>query len=362
MNMPQATRMTAPAVFLANRHPRRMRIQGFSLVELMVGMLVAIAAIIVVAQIFQTSEASRRATGGTDDAQNAGSIALTELQADLRPAGQGVVDTNMLMCNLTVNSWTINNLAPVTINSPQIPAGDANTDTLLIAYGGGYGSPGGDLIISQPASNVYSMQVPTSFTQGDMVVATPQTRASTCALTLATVSAAPIAPNVTVNTGALGMSNGILYDLGPNPRVVAYAIRNGNLTSCDYLATDCSTTANGAWGQVASGIVSMRVQYGKDTSSPPDGQLDGYDQTTPTTTSGWSCVLATRLILVAQSSQPEKGPVTQVAPALTAGGTASSAPSVTLTGTNWQNYHYKTFQTVVPMRNVTWQLQQPYSC
>lgn len=337
-----------------NKRDRKPQQAGFSLIELMVGMVVAMVAMIIVAQIFKMSEGSRRTTTGGDDAQTVGAIAMTELQRELRQAGQGLMSANLLGCDLTVGTWTISGLAPLTINPTGIPAGDTNTDTLLIAYGSSFGSPEGDRVNAQTSSNTYAMTVSSSFHLNDWVIATPASRATPCALQLDQVTSAPVAPNVTVKTGMAGLANGVVFNLGPTPRVVAYAVRNGHLTSCDYLAVDCSKTKtdDGQWVEVADGIASLRVVYGRDTSSPPDGQLDGYDQITPTKTTAWSCVLAARLVVVARSGQLEKTAVTATAPEWA----ASSAAAITLSGnSDWQLYRYKTFETIVPLRNVAWQ-------
>lgn len=334
------------------------RQSGFSLVELMVGLVVAMVAMVIVAQIFTLSEGSRRTTTGGDDAQTSGALAITELQRELRQAGQGIVSPNLIGCNLSVGTWTVNSLAPVTINHPNIPAGDAGTDTLLIIYGSGVGSPEGDRINAQPSTNDYATAVSSGFHQYDRVIATPTARAAPCSLLLDQVTAAPVVPDVLVKSGVAGMANGVLFNLGTAPRIVGYAVRNGRMTTCDYMLVDCSGTSAGQWVDMADGVVSMRAVYGRDTTPTPDGQLDTYDQTTPTTTNAWSCVLGTRVVVVARSGQLEKTDVTTTAPVWA----AAAAASVNLSGnTNWTKYRYKTFETIVPMRNLTWQ-GVPSSC
>jgi type IV pilus assembly protein PilW len=329
----------------------RTRQHGFSLIELMVGIVVAMVAVIVVMQVFSVSEAHRRTTTGGDDAQSVGAIALTLLQRDLRQAGQGFSNLRLLGCDLALQAgWTLNGLAPLTINHADIAAGDAGTDTLLIAYGSGLGSPEGDRINSQPGANIYSVATASAFALNDWVVATPGSRQTPCGLSLTQVSAAPTPPNVTVNSGTVGVANGVLFNLGPAPRIVAYAVRNSRLTLCDFQTQDCRSANSVNWSEIADGIVSLRAEYGRDTSVPPDAELDGYDQATPSSACGWSALLAMRLVVVARNGQLEKTDITAAAPTWAAG---ASAP-ISLTG-NWQRYRYKTFETTVPLRNVAWQ-------
>lgn len=326
--------------------------QGFSLVELMVGIVVAMAAVVVVMQVFQVSEGSRRTAAGGDDAQTTGAIALTQLQRDLRQAGQGLSNMNLMGCNLQLTAAnTLNNAAGLTINHPDIPAGDDDTDTLMIAYGTGNGSPEGDRINTQPGGNVYAMSVAQAFALNDWVIASPSPRAVPCALNLDRVAAAPVPPNVTVSNGFAGVSNGALYNLGQAPVFTAYAVRAGRLTACNFRAQDCRSADAANWTPVADGVVSLRAQYGRDATVPMvDGVVDTYDQTTPANACGWAAVMAVRLVLVARSGQLEKADVDAPAPTWVG---AATAPIV-LRG-NWARYRYKTFETTVPLRNVAWQ-------
>ena len=93
--------------------------RGFSLVELMVGILLAMAAVLVVTQVFRVSEGQRRTTTGGDDAQTTGAIAVSLLQRDLRQAGQGIMSTQLLLCQLDLGGGrSLGSLAPVVVPEP----------------------------------------------------------------------------------------------------------------------------------------------------------------------------------------------------------------------------------------------------
>jgi hypothetical protein len=179
------------------------------------------------------------------------------------------------------------------INPPttDVPAGDANSDTLLVSFGNGDGSPEGDLITVVSGSQVAlrttaNFPAPPALGPFQWVAAAPAAATLGCALTLAPVTAVA-APNLTVaGTGAV--DGGQLFNFGSNPRILAYAVRAGNLTFCDYLTANCGaacTAADGScsanWIPIANNIVSLRAQYGRDTSIPMDGIIDTWDQTTP---------------------------------------------------------------------------------
>ena len=340
------------------------RASGFGLIEIMVSLVIGMFGIIIMMQLFALAEGQKRDTTGGDDAGNNGAIALYELQRDIQQGGYGASDVKLIGCDLMLRTGvTLSAMAPVTINPAAIPAGDANTDTLLVVYGDSNGSPQGDGITSQPATATYAVQTPTSFAANDRIVAVPQNRPATCSLILDQVTGVT-GSNVSVVTGAAGMTNGTLYNLGQAPTVLAYAIRGGDLTVCDYSAVDCSLTQaavsaatwQAMWTPIASNIVSMRAEYGRDTSVPMDATVDGYDQNTPNTACGWSAVYAVRIALVARSAQFSKNAVTATRPTWMG---SASTPIILTANANWQNYRYKVFQTVVPIRNMAWLGVQP---
>ena len=203
---------------------------GFSLVEIMVGMVIGMFAIIVMLQSFSFFEERKRTTSGGSDAMSEGVMALYALQRDIRQAGYGFAALDILGCPVTLSGVSMA-LAPVTINPATtiIPAGDDNTDRLLVIYGSSEGQPQGrtDLAgLPRPSADNYHVQP-----------------GSPCPL----FSPPNTAPPLPIE--------GTLYDLGPTPKILAYAIRSGNLTRCDYREKDCSAVAN--YATVANHIVSL---------------------------------------------------------------------------------------------------------
>ena len=210
-------------------------------------------------------------------------------------------------------------------------------------------------------------------------------------------------------TNPTAMTNGKLYNLGTNPFIRAYAIRNGNLTMCDYRTVDCSAAANNAdptkWIPIASNVISLRAQYGRDSATAAmDGVADVWDRTVPdpafpagtdnaTVAKREACALmrvsALRIALTARSNQPERtldwpaltlhvttpqtltraDSSTTTTPVPWAGSTqvaydidsteagnvqiVPTSPDPAATWPTWQDFRYKVFQTVVPLRNIT---------
>lgn len=331
---------------------------GFSLVEILVAMAIGMLGLIVMMQMFTLAEERKRATTGGADAQSNGAIALYSLQRDIRQSGYGFNSLGLFACNVTLPSGATIPLAPVIINPlpTVIPAGDFNSDTLLVFAGNASGQPQGNSI-SKLAGKDYTVQMPSSFAVNDRVIAAPA--ACTGNLLVDRISAVG-GSGVTVDTGPGGAT---LYNLGPAPKVLAYAIRGGNLVVCDYVANDCGNAANVGngtiWVPLANHIVRMKVQYGFD-ASPMAGVVNSWSQTTPHNPAiacDFARALAVRLSLVARNSHYDKDIVTAAAPTWA----GSTANAIDLTkhpdGTadpDWQHYRYNVFQTVVPIRNVTW--------
>lgn len=358
-----------------NRH---LRSSGFSLVEVMVAMVIGLLGMIVMMQVYSTFEGKKRTTTGGDDAQNAGAIALYGLQRDIQRSGKNITgfnSSNLLGCNVQLRAGvTLNSIAPVTINHASITGQDANTDTLLIVRGNNYRGPDGDTVTAAPPSglsgdNLFAVASPNDFAVNDRVIAQTSVRSTPCNLALDTVTTVAGA-NITVATGLAGMTSGALYNLGATQRIVAYAIRAGNLTVCDYTLNDCGLAANNGnaaiWVPIANNIVSMKAQYARDTNNPMDGIVDTYDKTTPATAATLACdftkISAIRIALVARNSQSIQTSITASAPVWA--GSIAAAASAPLPATvadpidisannNWQNYRYKTFQTIVPIRNIS---------
>lgn len=378
---------------------------GFSLVELMVALVIGMLGIIVMMQVLAMSEGQKRTTTGGDAAISSGSVSLYGLQRDLQQAGWGSSAINVIGCNVTglTTGGAAIPLLPVVINHASVPAGDTNTDTLLIVSGNGNDAVEGDQVLSG-AGTSYAVRTPSAFAVNDWVVVGRQTRVAGACTLNATRITAVTSSDVTVAAATANFTiapNDRLFQLGANPAIRVYAIRNGNLTVCDWRANDCTNAAAAApatldssvWVPVANNVVSLRAQYGRDTATGPmDGILDVWDRTIPTvltpisTAAGKNieaCAFAripgVRVALVARSSQPEKtldwpnttSHITAQARAwtdvlwmgsddvaygisnaqATAAGIRLPDPDATWP-TRW-DFRYKVFQTVVPLRNIT---------
>lgn len=336
---------------------------GFSLVELMVALVIGIAASIIIMQMFSLSESRKRTSTGGADAQTNAAVGLYLMERDIRQAGYGlapntqdfvpiytppptgVLTTGILaQCANVTGSFSYANstFAPLVINPVGYPAGDSETDVILVNYSGSNGVVGKGV----EASEYHASNSAPGFAVGDMVLMVPPVASPPADCTVNKLTAA--------STYSLGSR---LYNLGAEGSFVsrAYAVRSGNLTMC---TSSCTDSVANQWAPIASGVVAMQAQYGKDTNS--DGVIDAWDKTQVTGAS-IAQIVAARLVLVARSSQYEKATDFTSTAAVwhkDAAGTNNAELDLSASSGDWARYRYKVAQSIVPLRNMIWGGQQ----
>ena len=373
------------------------------MVELMVAMVISLIGVIIIFQVFETSEGVRRTATSGGDAQQNGAVALYFMERDLRNAGMSINDTIYAGCNMigSDSSRTTPNFPPLgnpMILAPAfITAGvDAQTPDQLTVF---YGSQNQ---IGNSTTLVANMVLPTStltvqtrfgFRPGDLVLLLEPGSGKNCAFM--EVTSLPGAPSNQINhdpgtytlsagasvaarfNPAAGM--GVTYG-GANTANVARVFNLGNLhddlnfpASQNvtlpvynlYAVANNTLTVSNAFvvaagvpvvNSVADNIVHMRADYGVDDGPANDGILDRYISATP----NWSQVIAIRIAVVARSALAEKPAgggatcnTTTVPP--TWSGDTGGARSFDLSADpDWKCYRYRMFETTVPLRNWIW--------
>lgn len=378
--------------------PMRRRQRGMSLVELMVGAVIGMATVLVVANTIIQSEGQRRGTSSGGEAQNNSSIAAYLVERDLRMAGYGIVNNEAAGISAVcfpgvVRTYNINRgttdlnydndlpFAPLFINPPSIPAGDAGSDIVMINYAGGsLGVVGAGVRLTATAGATdASIRVENlgGYRAGDLVMLAEGGR--DCTLSEVTgVDAANsrllrgttayandyhgggmVSPRWN-KAGGLGVgytTTGQVYNLGPPEQFISvvYAVRNQQLTRCDLMQADCLAAANVAdptvWVPIVSNVVVLRAEMGVDGDG--DGALDTWrsrpcnGSTCVPTFTEWRRVKAARLAIVSRSTQFSKEAVTSQMP----NWQGQTALSLDHLG-DWQHYRYATLELVVPTRNI----------
>lgn len=351
------------------------RQRGVTLVELMVGMLIGLLAVIVISQVLLVSEGQSRTTSGGADAQVNGALALYALQRDVQMAGYGLTSSpDVLGCpinarfNGAVPTGFPDRLAPVVITR-QIdrPAGSIGDAIRVLASSKTtYSVP---TRVIPPAFPVAGVSVPVTATlglkTGDLaLVAVDSTQPCWVFQVSATPSAEAVPraddaakwnPTATVayGDGSVLINMGTLVD--NTYQIVGNTLQ---LQSFDFDNPNTRTTAD-----IQPDVINMKALYGKDTDA--DGAIDVWNDVTPTTNAQWLQVLAIRLAIVTRSTQFEKEDVTSANPVWNVGNTPPTTGStacgtskcVTMNVdhlTDWRRYRYKLFDTVIPLRNMLW--------
>jgi len=357
--------------------------RGVTLIELMVGMLIGLLAVLVISQVMLVSEGQKRTTTGGADAQVNGALALYTIQRDIQTAGYGFTSSpNIIGCPISARyngaapAGFAATLAPVFI-TPEAsrPAGSVGDSIRMLASSKtSYSVP---TRVIPPGIVVNGTTVPVTaslgFAQGDMalVAADAVQPCWVFQVTAAPASmAVPRADNAatwnTAGTPTQAYGDGsVLVNLG-NLVDNRYEINNRVLQLSSFDAGNPSTRIT---RDIQSDIVNLRAFYGRDTTATPDGIIDVYDATTPTNNAGWLRVQSVRLIVVSRSGQYEKDIVTPANPSWDVGATPPTTGATTCGGSQCltidvgagvagdveaKHYRYKIFETIVPLRNMLW--------
>lgn len=390
-------------------NPRFQR--GFTLVEVLVGMAVALIGMVMMFQSMQVWDARKRTTAGGSDAQVAGSIAMFSLERDLKMAGYGFGNATGMNC--TVAAYDSRRPAPGTFSFPMVPVliddGPAGApDTLTVLYGSGTtmsASQAFNNLMPPPAvsnSDAKRANSRTGLRPGEIIIATDSgnvvcglfeltananadgltvdhgtgayinytnNQNVTAQTSLGAAALAQLQTQFLNNTGsavyndgtAKGVgSTGAVFNLGTFPQLNVWQITNRRFLTVDNtLANQVAAT------EVAEGIVDLQAEYGVDADA--DGVVSAAEWTavTPATAADWRQLRAIRVALLARSQQYETTAVTTVAPAWARGaftmrnvdGTPDTTPmdgTGKPTPNNWRSYRYRIYETVIPLRNLVW--------
>lgn len=356
--------------------------KGFSLVEIMIGLVIGLLVTLVIIQVMSVFEAQKRATTGTADAQTNGAIALYNIGRELKFAGfslmpsgsAGTADSPIECTSLSLGTTgiaattpAILNLSPAIISDGVAVAGVSNaSDTITIRYGTSRSGGIPSIITAAPVGKTISVSSNFGCQSGDTVLINS---GNTCAMGLlasSTDSPAGVTGTAAVNlkstetVPAIAVAGAKVSCMGAW-NTITYAVVNGNLQR------------NGV--DTVSGIVNIQAQYGI-SNSINDNQINAWVDPAGAwapgslTTATRNRIKALRIAIVARNTKMESTTVTSACDAVTTTGlcawadipvggtidTASPAPSISLGNgiANWDRYHYRVFETVIPLRNMIW--------
>lgn len=390
---------------MMNRLSPRQR--GFSLIEILVGVLIGLICTVVIANVLALAESRRRGTTQGSEAQLAGASGLYSLSRELQSAGYGFAsEVRAVGCNLQAfkegvsvthasdPARLLDVMTPVRIYPA---ASDDESDQIRVLASGKTIDPNATTpelvgfslpvrVISDFNAGDASFVVNTNIgvQRGDLVLAVALDPAMAGAVDcyLMEVSGIPGTDGSTpprflvpaaLNPGRWNMSNhpaktvpsrSFLANLGSlSDRIFSVDDQQRLVVSSLDTATMTRTVQ-----VLQNGIVKLKALYGRDTDD--DGDVDVYDTTQPTTAAQWRQVLTLRVAIVAQSGAYERDEVTSNAPLWRVGDAVPVTGSIDCAGgkclplslggvPDWKHYRYAVFDTVVGLRNQRWRTAEP---
>mgnify|MGYP001436738538 FL=1 len=389
------------------RHRRAIHRQaGFSLVELMIGMVIALIGTIVIFQVFAFNESYKRTTTAAGDAQQSGSFSTYMLERTLRLGGAGFAHMpGVWACPLTAQSGgaamvppaggypapfngvaPIPNplrIAPVLIVNGGAAANGSEPDTVIV-MGGQHPTVAMPLRMPTktppPAAptNTIELQSTVGIAANDLLLASDPNVPGECRVVQSQIAGTTgaVAVNSITLGGAYNPTNSLTgYTDKVNLADIGNFANEGRAPIVRAFAVD--STANALRGYdillgrnetVADNIVNIQAVYGvtNDATSDvvtcwaaPTGA--GASGTLSASAADIARIRAVRVVVVARSAQLEKatGELAYTAPDMTLFGDITAAGAwcgggddkITFSPAQKQN-RYRTYDITIPLRNM----------
>ena len=342
----------------------------------MVGLALGMLTLLAMSQVYIAFHFQHRGTDSDIGAQTSAMNALYAIERDLLQAGRGLSDRRLLGCTGRRDGGASLVLAPAQI----APGASGGPDTLRLLLGDSRAAPAAMTGALAPGSTVIALGSTLGMHAGDALALQQDGRP--CALVrIASVNStlqasrvaedgnAPQSEVDAVGAGGYGVG-AVAFNLGQLSQV-SYALAGTTLqrTRMAYPGA-VQVTEN-----IASGIVSLRLQYGFDTRPGEQSRLEvnTWSQTmVDADRSGisgdrgdWQRMAGLRLAVVARSPMRQAPGADGACSATLAAnaprwqatqtdGTPGRSPISLAHVPNWQCYRYRVVETVVPLRNVIW--------
>ncbi|MEO6117586.1 MAG: prepilin-type N-terminal cleavage/methylation domain-containing protein, partial [Methylotenera sp.] len=256
-----------------NHQYTRSHQDGFTLVEIMIGLVIGMLATLVIVQVMSVFETQKRSTTGTADAQTSGGIALYNVGRELKLAGYPLMPTGFpsvadspLECTSLNGAADTTNITPVLITNGVAAAGVSASDTITIRYGNSLTGGIPRTIGAAPVGRAISVGNNFGCQNDDVVMITNGAACAMTRLAPETETPAAVTGTTTVNlmsteiVPAAAVAGADLSCIG-TWNTITYAVVNGNLQR------------NGA--DSVAGIVNIQAQYGISTTVN-DNQINAW--------------------------------------------------------------------------------------
>jgi len=314
---------------------------GFSVVELMVAMIIGLLTTLVIMQVFSAFEGQKRSTSGSADAQTNGSIAMMMIQRSVQKAGYGLPLPNT---NMAQNVLRCNAFADFDIDGNA--ATDDTTNIFPLVIQNGVGANGSDSIRVRYSTNAMG--------------ATPVDIISAADPTGVGIQVQNTCDMVTIdNAVSAGATHRLILDRLPASNAV---LVNGATIACmgnwrDYVFTVANNELQQDGQPIVSEVVSLQAQYGVSAAAGNNIVNEWVDADGIWLNPGLNMrnrIKAIRVAVVLRNGLRERDNVTPTPPVIWTDNSANTTPIDVSGLPNWQQYRYRTFSTVIPLRNIMW--------
>lgn len=349
------------------KNKMHLRQTGFSLVEIMVGLVIGLLATLVIMQVFATFEGQKRTTTGSADAQTNGSIALFTIQRDMLMAGFGlpVFDKQNppLKCDptVTVDHDSVAATAAIDMFPIAITEGGAGaSDTIRIRYAtdSAIAKNGVAVKIVGLTAPVAGVDNNLGCNDGDVVLISSGT---SCVMTRVNdTDLAVDTTHITLQSSAGAVIGASLACMGKWNQFTYSVVGNQLQRNDASIATPTP---------IVSEIVNIQAQYGISATADSNKIVNWVSAS-----GAWAApsiadrnrIRAIHVAVVARNGLMEKDNVTQ--PCTTTKGTVNQGPcawddadldpapvlDLSIGDANWQRYRYRVYETIIPLRNLVW--------
>lgn len=376
--------------------PSSLRSQaGFSLIEIMVGVVIGAVALLAIAQTVVVFDRHTQTTSAGGDAQMSGTLAMFNLERDIKQAGLGFGTANLQTMGCAVQGLEVATARPINFNLTPVEIlhqASGAPDSINVLYGnpsffvtterfdtatpttkrlirrGGFRPGDVAVIAGNPAASAASatcqlLEITADSDPDGQTIA----HAGGAYLSFYAAASAVAKFNPATGTGSV-FTTGTLHNLGPAPQRNSWNVVNG------WILERASLIQSTDRMEVAEGVVNLKAQYGIDADA--DGRITDPEWTTAAPVD-WTRVLAVRVAILVRSRHFERSadpaasspvPVTATVPTWSGAASAPFAMTDVSGGTNdsfsgspntadpnnWRFYRYRVYERVIPLRNTIW--------
>jgi type IV pilus assembly protein PilW len=375
--------------------------RGFGLIEVMVGVVIGLIAVLVIYQVYAVAEGFKRNTTAAGEAQQNGLFSTFVLGMEIGNGGAGMAAAAQDLASCPDPGGAMpqrfaQSFRPIPVLITDGGA-SATSDSFVVNYSMATTLANSALFTGNAAPGAtFPVQSPGGFHINDLVVgiSAPTAPGSPCASSRVTAVTVPDANGIVTITqtplvpaGGIGFfGSSVLLNMGPCNRAqkIQYSVNNGVLYSTPLLDTsgaNCGQLANPLIGNpLASNILVMKVEYGIDSDLDPKRLLDTWVQASaapwdpatllPAPITTINQIKAVRIGIIVQSDQFDKNlagftggdyvggdynwvlfDCADANKANCPGRLTGSVPATVSPAGNWR---FRKYETVIPLRNEIW--------